>query len=220
VLSIAAGTVIACEVRLSREHAGQLSPTAVKLRNLHLLDQALALAARWTPAIAVVIRLDPQPFDETELARLIAARLAQARIKPSQITIEISERDFTPAVLERNDWRFMSNLGVKISVCDLGRGPIPIDVIAAPWISKCKLDGALVQDLPTRESERRKARAVVGIAAGLRLRVGAADVATPEQFAAAAEVGCTEAQGAGCADWLKPDAFAHWLEARRARSAI
>ena len=224
VCAITGGKILGCEAMFRwRDHsAGSLEGAALASAleghdakrdlDIGLLQRALAHAGEWPSGIGLTLNIDPRHFEEGELAETLARLLADARMEPRRLTLEIASRQLTEQVLRRKDWLRIADSGVEIAVDDIGFGALNPEPLEALPITRVKLHESLIDRLPWSAAALRTVRGLVGFATALGYRVGASGVETEEQRAILADKGCVEAQGAYFARWAAPECLMREFE--------
>mgnify|MGYP003351837246 CR=1 FL=1 len=104
--------------------------------------------------------------------------------------------------------------GLKVSVDDFGTGTTSLAHLTQLPLDKLKIDQGFVAKLPDDASTLTITRAIVQMARGLGLRVGAEGVRTQAQWDLLAELGCDDMQGELIAPSMPAEQFEQWLRAR------
>lgn len=165
-------------------------------------DQLCAWAGEQA-VIPVAINLSPrQLLDDGLVSTLSAtlARLSEAGVEPTALSVEISERSLSPA---RADNRLAATatieaiaaMGITVTVDDFGVGTALLSQLRGLPIHAVKIDRALVAPMATSGADYAIVAALVSIARTLGTSVIAAGVETDEQFGLLADLGCDLAQG-------------------------
>ncbi len=161
-----------------------------------VLRRACADAAEWPSDVRVAVNLSAVQFKLPALSEIVIGALAAAGLAPGRLELEITE-----SVLMQNSaavsstLRELHRLGVRFAMDDFGTGYSSLSYLRSFPIDKIKIDRSFVSDLTDAETSGSIVRAVVGIAASLRMTVAAEGVETAEQLAALRAAGCDEIQG-------------------------
>ena len=121
---------------------------------------------------------------------------AKPAVPPSRIQIEIVESALlensqtTRAVLAQ-----LRAAGIRIALDDFGTGYSSINYLQRHAIDKLKIDRSFVKLLGASEGASGIVKAIVEMAAALKVKVTAEGVETPEQRDLLVAMGCGELQG-------------------------
>ena len=158
------------------------------------LTTAIKQMSQWLEAGVefgrVAVNVTSAQFRSGRFAEEVAAKLRLWSVPPTRLTIEITEnvylgpgsRPVAEAISALHD------MGVLIALDDFGTGYASLSSLRQLTVDKLKIDRSFVQD-----DDDSVARAVIGLAASLGMKVVAEGVETLEQ--AARVHGCDELQG-------------------------
>ena len=165
-----------------------------------VLASAIAQLRRWLdqgygPELRMAVNLSMAQFRTPGLCERIAGLLAQHRLAPDSLELELTESltMHDPDSVVREVQR-LSALGVRLALDDFGTGYSSLAYLKQLDVHTLKVDRSFVRDLH-EASAQRIVQAVLGIARGLNLHTIAEGVETAEQLAALEEMGCDQAQG-------------------------
>ena len=144
----------------------------------------------------MAVNLSPRQFQQRELPLVVAATLRDPASTPRDLELEITEsmamqnidaheRHAAPSARARRQYRDR-RFRHRLFVAQLPER-FPIDTV--------KIDQEFVQGIAASADERAIVPAVIAMAHGLRLRVIAEGVETPEQLDLLRQQGCEEVQG-------------------------
>ncbi|MBW4093858.1 MAG: EAL domain-containing protein [Proteobacteria bacterium] len=184
-----------------------------------VLRTACARAARW-PELHVAVNLSPEQVRRPGLVDLVTAVLAETRLPPSRLELEITEGILlhdTAATLVTLDR--LRTLGVGIALDDFGTGYSSLSYLRRFPFSKLKVDRSFIAGITTDPGAAAIVQAVVSLGRSLAIRVTAEGVETEEQVSLLRAIGCEEAQGylfghpcpaeaferLAVPDWKRPD---------------
>ena len=165
-----------------------------------VLRTACAQARAWVdlglPPVPVAVNLSAHQFDRKGLARRIGDLLKQFGVLPGQLEIELTESiamgDPESTIETLHDLRAM---GVRAAIDDFGTGYSSLSYLKRLPIDALKIDRSFVRDLVVDPDDANIAKAIIGLAHNLRLRVIAEGVETEAQLEVLTEHGCDEVQG-------------------------
>jgi diguanylate cyclase (GGDEF)-like protein/PAS domain S-box-containing protein len=165
-----------------------------------VLREACRQAREWQgdheSGFRMAVNLSPRQFQHSDLPQVIASALELSGLTPSDLELEITESlamqntSRTIATLHR-----LREMGVQIAIDDFGTGHSSLNYLRSFPIDSVKIDQEFVQEIEASAPDRAIVSAVIGMARGLRLRVTAEGVETPEQLEFLREQGCEEVQG-------------------------
>ena len=187
------------------------------------LAAGIAQAAAWQAAgvsLRVAINLSARDLEDQDLPRRIAELLAAHRVKPSQVTLEITESavmnrpDTAIAVLEH-----IAEQGIGIALDDFGVGQSSFAYLRRLPVRELKIDKSFVQQLADEAGDRTIVRSIVELGHRLGFHVTAEGVESPYALDYLAEIGCDHAQGYYIAEPLPPETLPSYLERRCWRAA-
>jgi diguanylate cyclase (GGDEF)-like protein/PAS domain S-box-containing protein len=148
------------------------------------------------PDFRVAVNVSSRQFQQPDFVAGVIRALEESRILPGSLDLEITEstvmRDPERSIATLQD---LKKRNVRISLDDFGTGFASLNYLGLLPIDRIKLDSSFVKELPRNSNHCAIARAVIGMAHGLRLTILAEGVETPEQLAFLRDEGCDEAQG-------------------------
>jgi diguanylate cyclase (GGDEF)-like protein len=164
-----------------------------------VLRQACRQLAVWNAdagPLLLHVNLSAHHLLRNDLAATVTAALRESRLPPECLTLEITEsvlmQDLDLAVVRLQE---LKQLGVHLAIDDFGTGYSSLAYLRQMPIDALKIDKAFVDGVAGGAEESAVARAILALAATLRLDTVAEGVEHPEQAAALAELGCRWAQG-------------------------
>lgn len=165
-----------------------------------VLESACRLAAQWRSpgldGLKIAVNLSSRQFETGNLKEEVALILDQAGLDPARLDLEITE-----SVLMEHGDRSLATLGglretgVGVSIDDFGTGYSSLAYLKRFAITKFKIDGMFVKELPGDREDAEIVSTMIGMAHNLNLKVVAEGVETPEQLAFLKDHGCDEFQG-------------------------
>ncbi|EJM31297.1 EAL domain-containing protein [Pseudomonas sp. GM25] len=187
--------------------------------NQWVLTEACRQMAQWRDAGVDVpqisVNIFPIAFRDRAIVELIEALLAQYRLPPSCLTLEVTE-DF---ILDATDTVIsviseVRQSGVSLSIDDFGTGYSSLSYLLRLPVNAIKLDKSFIDDLETSESARTLAQSIAGICKSLQLNIVAEGVESVGQRDILRALGYPIAQGNVFSHPLAPEDLAQWVRER------
>ena len=208
IIDLTTQRVAACEALMRWQHRergfvspAEFIPIAEETGAIHelgawALAEATRVAASWPDDIKVSVNLSPAQFAGPDLPAIVAAALADLRLDPARLELEITE-----SVLLKDDEASMAmlhqlrDLGVSISLDDFGTGYSSLSYLRSFPFSKLKIDQSFVRDLPNRTECVAIVQAVTTLARSLSMTTVAEGVETNDHLQRVRAAGCDQVQG-------------------------
>ncbi len=165
-----------------------------------VIHEACRQIAEWRQqgrqTVPVAINLSARQFAEATLMQTIARALADNRLNPALLELELTEsmimRDAEDAA--RKLWAFHET-GLRIAVDDFGTGYSSMSYLKRFPLDVLKIDQSFVRDLADNSTDAAIARAIIALGRALDLTTLAEGVETPEQLDILSQSGCDLIQG-------------------------
>ena len=147
------------------------------------------------PLVPVAVNLSVHQFNE-QIIDTVRRVLADCTLDPELLELELTESasmadpDKSCALLAQ-----LKGMGYRLAIDDFGTGYSNLNYLKRFPVDRLKLDQSFVRDLETDPDDLSIARAVIGLAHGLRLSVVAEGVETEGQLKLLADLGCDLVQG-------------------------
>ncbi|MBQ5948220.1 EAL domain-containing protein [Massilia sp. ST3] len=164
------------------------------------LEETCRLMRDWREQLGrpvrVAVNLSPRQFYQKGLLDTVRGCLARHGIGSGCLELEITET----ALMSREDevdalMHEIRALGVELSIDDFGTGYSSLAYLKRFPVARLKVDRAFVRDLDRDGDSAAIALSIINLARGLKLKVVAEGVETPEQLAILREMDCDEFQG-------------------------
>lgn len=153
-------------------------------------------AARTWPDYYVAVNLSPVQVRDRMLVRAVADTLAETRIEPTRVVLEITEGVLIDNPEEaKQRLKDLRALGIKIALDDFGSGYSSLNYLRRLPIDKLKIDREFVSPLGRSANGGVIIEAIVTLGRALGLSVLAEGVETEEQRVLLRLAGCDELQG-------------------------
>jgi diguanylate cyclase (GGDEF)-like protein len=160
-----------------------------------VLRRALADATRW-PELAIAINLSPVQVRDPGLVDLVADLLAETRVAPARVVLEVTEgvlMDDPAEAKARLD--ALRALGVRLALDDFGTGYSSLTYLQRFPFDKLKIDRGFVTPLGRAADSQAMVQAIVTLGRALGLSLLAEGVETEQQRVLLRLAGCEEMQG-------------------------
>ena len=148
------------------------------------------------PRLRMAVNLSARQLREPDLAKRMAAILAETGLDPEFLELELTEsmvmRDPEETVKSLSE---LSAIGVSIAIDDFGTGHSSLSYLKRFPIDILKIDQSFVRGIPADPDDVAITRTILAMAKGLGLRAIAEGVETAEQSAFLKAEGCEEGQG-------------------------
>jgi diguanylate cyclase (GGDEF)-like protein len=174
--------------------------------------QAVSWQAAGLPPICVAVNLSPRQFAEADLIDDVTKILAETRLAPQLLELEITE-----SLLMQNLDRAIrvlssfSKMGIRLAIDDFGTGYSSLSNLKRFPLTTLKIDRAFISDLPHDRDDGVITEAIIGMGKSLSMTVVAEGVETEKQLAFLRSHGCDEYQGHYFSKAVAADSFAHLL---------
>jgi diguanylate cyclase (GGDEF)-like protein len=182
-----------------------------------VLREACAQAQAWIdaglPLTSIAVNVSAVQFQEENFLDDLFKVLEETSLDPTRIEIELTESVLmkragaTASILQA-----LREKRVRVSIDDFGTGYSSLSYLRRFSVDALKIDQSFVRQIGVADDETTIVKAVIGMARGLKLRVIAEGVETPEQLAFLRAHHCDEAQGFYFSRPIPPQQFASLLE--------
>src|SRR5450830_1272676 len=160
-----------------------------------VLRRALSEAHRW-PDLYVAVNLSPLQVRDRAIVDLVRSALAESRVVPSRLMLEITEGvliDNPDEMVKRIE--DLHALGVRIALDDFGSGYSNLGYLQRFPLDKLKIDRSFVAALGSSANGGVIIQAIVALGRALGLSVLVEGVETEQQRVLLRLAGCDEMQG-------------------------
>jgi len=156
--------------------------------------QAAAWNARLGPLL-LHVNLSAMHLQRDDLADTVAGALRDSGLAPDRLTLEITESVLAQVDVAVVRLRELKRLGVHLAIDDFGTGYSSLSYLQRMPIDAVKIDKSFVDGVTGGPEESAVARAILALAATLRLDTVAEGVEQAAQARELADLGCRWAQG-------------------------
>ncbi len=161
-----------------------------------VLREACKEAANWPVHIAVAVNLSPVQFRSARLPAMVREALAEARLAPQRLELEITEsvllHDSATTLALLHELRA---LGIRVSMDDFGTGYSSLSYLRSFPFDKIKIDRSFITDVMTDSDSAAIVRAIISLGQSLGMQTTVEGVETAAQFAHVVAEGCDQVQG-------------------------
>ena len=161
-----------------------------------VVRESIALLAESTDTPSLAVNISGRSFDEPSLPQYIAEQLAQAKVAPSRLHVELTE---TSAVSDLHDaQRFIEALrqtGCKVCLDDFGAGFSSFSYLKHLKVDTLKIDGLFIRNLVNDRDNQVFVKAIVDVARGLHKKTIAEFVEDAETLLMLQKFGVDMVQG-------------------------
>lgn len=148
------------------------------------------------PPVRMAVNFSPHQFQTNNLAGTVEKILAETRLAPCWLELEVTEgimlQDVEATI---RTLRRLNDLGVHISIDDFGTGYSSLSYIKKLPIHTLKIDQSFVSDIIVNQDDSAIATAIITMAHSLKLNVIAEGVETREQMQFLYALNCSYMQG-------------------------
>jgi EAL domain-containing protein (putative c-di-GMP-specific phosphodiesterase class I) len=164
--------------------------------HLAKFQKTLAAAGRADPTLFIAINVTKHYLQDAAFLDDLASVARACGLTPGQIKIEITESVLIDDHEGAIAWIARSKqLGFRVSIDDFGTGYSSLGYLHRLPVDELKIDKSFVAAMLDDPRSMAVVRAIVGLAQGLELRVGAEGGETTQQAEALRQLGCTYGQG-------------------------
>ncbi|MCX8086168.1 MAG: EAL domain-containing protein [Rhodocyclaceae bacterium] len=166
--------------------------------------------------VPIAVNVSAQQFAQHDVAQVVAQALAESRIPPELLELEMTESllmknaEHTAAVLGA-----LKGMKIRMAIDDFGTGYSSLSYLKHFPVQVIKIDRMFVQDIDAEGEKVKLAAAIIALAHGMDLHVVAEGVETEAQRDYLARSGCDQFQGYLFDRPLPAEAFAERLKKRR-----
>ncbi|MCL2528813.1 MAG: EAL domain-containing protein [Coriobacteriia bacterium] len=184
-----------------------------------IATEALEEFARWQQSgleqLVLSINLNPRHvFIDEEFPEFLQKEMERLGVEPGLIDLEITEHMAVGASKEMLLlFQQLRNLGVRLSIDDMGMGYSSLTYISDFGASVIKIDISLIDQVATDVKQQEIVRSIIDLARQINLTVIVEGVETQEQVNVLAGLGCNYFQGFFFSKPLSPQDFLAYVDA-------
>lgn len=144
----------------------------------------------------IAVNVSARQFSHPDFPDTIFQVLQKTNLDPSLLELEITESILIDSADHAIDTlKRLKRLGVQLAIDDFGTGYSSLSYLKQFPIDRLKIDKSFIADITTDPGDQAIARAVIAIAASMKLQVTAEGVETLEQMQFLKKENCGDAQG-------------------------
>lgn len=186
-----------------------------------VIRRACTTVAQWPEQIRVAVNFSAAQFHNTGILQTIVQALADAKISPRQLEIEITESmllsKYGSAASVLNA---LLELGVTVALDDFGTGFSSLTYLRKLPFSRIKIDQSFIRDVLVQPDCAAIVKSVVSLARDLRIGVVAEGVETSDQLEYLRQISCDEVQGYLISRPVAADAVLALLDSKKHRATF
>jgi diguanylate cyclase (GGDEF)-like protein/PAS domain S-box-containing protein len=166
-----------------------LSKACMQLREWQLRDELFG-------ELTMQVNISSNDLAHAALTERVERALREAQIKPSALTLELTEN----ILMNRVDGAIgtlqkLRRLGVGLAIDDFGTGYSSLSYLSRLPIDTLKIDRSFVSEIHAGSNNSEVIRAIVSLGTSLGKTVVAEGIETQSQFAELRDLGCHNGQG-------------------------
>ncbi|WP_422010402.1 putative bifunctional diguanylate cyclase/phosphodiesterase [Roseateles sp.] len=165
-----------------------------------MLARAIRTLAAWAAQgrepLCIAVNISTLDIQDQTLPARLAAMLAEHRVDPSQLQLEVTETGLMSsgtdpiAVLHA-----LKSWGVRLAIDDFGTGQSSLAYLQHLPVDELKIDRSFVQDVDRDARRQALLKSIVSVGQGLGLTVTAEGVENEDELAVIRACGCDLVQG-------------------------
>ncbi len=160
-----------------------------------IVAEACEEACRWSPSIQLGVNCTVEQLRRGEVSKAVARALDQTGFRSGQLNIEVTEDAVVDSVAAA-DLQNLSEMGVQLSVDDVGTNWSSFEPFKRHAISTVKIDGSFIAGLESNQGiNRLVVETVIHMAHSLGMSAIVECVETPKQVEIVRAFGADAAQG-------------------------
>lgn len=184
-----------------------------------VIRRACATLAEWPEEVRVAVNFSAAQFHNTGILQTIVRALADAKVSPSRLEIEITESMLLSKYgSAASILKALLQLGVTVALDDFGTGFSSLTYLRKLPFSRIKIDQSFIRDMLVQPDCAAIVKSVISLARDLRIGVVAEGVETADQLDYLRQIGCEEVQGYLISRPVAADAVMTLLERKKIRA--
>jgi diguanylate cyclase (GGDEF)-like protein len=190
----------------------------IKPMTYAILGMALDQAALWRDqgwGVPMAVNLSARVVDDGELATRTCEALEARRLRPEDLTFEVTETALMTSPLRaQSNLRSLHEAGIAISIDDFGTGYTSLKYLRDFEISEIKIDKVFITGLVPGSRDAAIVRAIAALSGGFKVKLVAEGIEDESQCGLLHELGCDFGQGFALGRPMSARQFEAWRLAR------
>lgn len=185
-----------------------------------VLQRACDQAQTWYKShgrpLQVSVNLSARQFQQENLVETVALVLSETGLDPQLLALELTETSVMSDVKASiSILQELKGMGIQISIDDFGTGYSSLNYLKSFPIDTLKIDRSFISQVTSNNQDAAIAKAIIGMAHSLQLKVIAEGVETAAQLAFLGQEGCHGIQGYFYSPPLPAAEFVQFLAANK-----
>lgn len=173
------------------------------------------------PPITIAINVSPLQFRQRAFAERLSDIVADAKIEPCCMQIEVTESALMEDIDEAIETlQRIKSFGVKVALDDFGTGYSSLSRLSTLPLDKLKVDQSFVRHLDRDSASQAITEAIIALGHSLKLEVIGEGIESESARCYLRDHGCDQAQGFLFSRPLPADKFAEWYRSEPSRESI
>lgn len=175
-----------------------------------LLIRDMKEIERAAPALVTAFNACAQDCIDGEMANILVQAIADGKIRPGSIRIEVTETSLAKNIDKlRDQFQILLDAGVKLAMDDLGKGYSSLDLLSKLPFTCLKIDKGIVSAMDVSSKAHHIIESISDLSAKIGVTLIAEGVESRKTYMALDRMGCHQAQGY----WIgKPMPLDEYLE--------
>jgi diguanylate cyclase (GGDEF)-like protein len=184
-----------------------------------VVRRACETLSDWPDDIRVAVNFSAAQFHNASILQTIVQALAQAKVSPSRLEIEITESMLISKYGSASSiLNSLLQLGVTVALDDFGTGYSSLTYLRKLPFSRIKIDQSFIRDMLAQPDCAAIVKSVIGLAQELRIGVVAEGVETADELEYLRQAKCDEVQGYLIGRPVSADEISALLNQKKQRS--
>ncbi len=186
-----------------------------------VVRRACATVAQWPEDIRVAVNFSAAQFHNAGILQIIVQALAEAKIAPHRLEIEITESMLLSKYGSAEPvLNALLQLGVTVALDDFGTGFSSLTYLRKLPFSRIKIDQSFIRDMLVQPDCAAIVKSVISLARDLDIDVVAEGVETADQLEYLRQFNCDEVQGYLISRPVSADGVLALLETKKLRAVF
>jgi diguanylate cyclase (GGDEF)-like protein len=184
-----------------------------------VVRRACETLSDWPDDIRMAVNFSAAQFHNASILQTIVQALAQAKVSPSRLEIEITESMLISKYGSASSiLNSLLQLGVTVTLDDFGTGYSSLTYLRKLPFSRIKIDQSFIRDMLAQPDCAAIVKSVIGLAQELRIGVVAEGVETADELEYLRQAKCDEVQGYLIGRPVSADEISALLNQKKQRS--